>query len=269
MNILSTQTFAPRPNASQRIQQAFSRAIVSQLQPKMLGALLLPFLVAVVGALLLLWFFWTPLKEMLSTWLTQWGVFDEHAEWWLIGAGLFAIKTVIIPLLAIGTLLPIAGIVGLMVAAVLVMPIALGAVQKSHFPHLKRLGRNAFTYSIWNALVVGFVFVVGWILTMPLWLFGPLAVLLPICWWGFAFTRLLRVDSIVEHASAKERRILLQRHNKEYWLIGLIMSLLNLLPPAWLILPVFSALVFVHFNLAALAQLRSETVLEPSEIIIK
>lgn len=253
----------------QRIQQALSRAIASQLQPKMIGALLLPFLVAVVGAIVLLWLFWTPLKELITTWLMQWGVLDAQADLWIVGVGLFAIKAIVVPLLTAGALLPLAGIAGLIVSAVVVMPLALAFVQKKYHPTLKKQGQNAFGYSLINASVVGVIFIVGWLATLPLWLIAPLALVLPVFWWAFAFTRLLRVDSLVEHASSSERRIILQRYRKEYWFLGLIMALLNLLPPAWFILPVFSALCFAHFSLAALDELRAETTINSHELPYK
>lgn len=250
---------SPLPSTpARRVRVAFSRALASQLHPKMLAALVMPFLVALLGAVLLLWFFWTPLKEQIALWLTQWGVFTEQPDLWLVGAGLFAIKFFIVPLLTAGALLPIAGIAGLIVSAVVVMPLVLAFVQKKQAVPVHKQGQFAFSYSVGNALWVGALFIVGWLLTLPLWLIGPLALILPVFWWAFAFTRLLRVDSIVEHASAKERKILLARHNKEYWFMGMMLSLLNLLPPAWFVLPVFSALVFAHFNLAALAELRAE-----------
>lgn len=263
----STAYMSPK-TTSQRIQQALSRAVVSQFSPKMLAALLLPFLVALVGAVLLLWLFWTPLKEHIALWLGQWGLLDAQSELWLVGAGLFALKVFVVPLLAAGALLPLAGIAGLIVAAVLVMPLALSFVQAKHHPQLKKQGVNAFSYSVGNALWVGLLFVIGWLLTLPFWLIAPLALVLPVFWWTFAFTRLLRVDSMVEHASAAERSVLLKRYNKDYWLLGLCMSLLNLLPPAWFVLPVFSALAFAHFNLAALAELRAETTLNTNELIL-
>jgi hypothetical protein len=81
---------------------------------------------------------------------------------------------------------------------------------------------------------------------------------LPIFWWAFAFTRMLRVDAIIEHASSKERRFIWRAHNRQFWLIGLCLALMNLFPPAWLFLPVFSALVYAHFSLEALRQLRGQ-----------
>jgi hypothetical protein len=109
---------------------------------------------------------------------------------------------------------------------------------------------------------VGLLFVVGWLVTMPLWLIPPLPLLLPIFWWAFAFTRMLSVDAIVEHASSQERRILLRQHRRSLWLIGAILALINLFPPAWLVLPVFSALVFAHFSLDALRHLRAQDIID-------
>lgn len=270
MKTLSTdvQRFSTPSTTAQLIQQSLSRAVVSQLTPKMLGALLLPFLVAVLGSVILLWLFWTPLKDHIAIWLSQWGVLNGQSDLWIISVGLLAVKTIIIPLLTAGALLPLAGIAGLIVSAVMVMPLALSFVQKKNYPALKKQGQNAFSYSVGNALWVGILFILGWMLTLPLWLIAPLALILPVFWWTFAFTRLLRVDSMVEHASMAERQVLLKRHNKGYWILGLSMALLNLLPPFWFILPVFSALAFAHFNLAALTELRAENTLNSHELMV-
>lgn len=234
---------------------AFKRAAVSQLHPKMLLAVLLPFIVALLGAILLLWAFWTPLTEWLALQSADWGVLNT-VDGWLLTIGLFSIKLYLIPLLAAGILLPMSGILGLIIAAVFVMPIVLGHLDKSHYAGLRRQGKNATTLSAWNAIWVGLLFIAGWLLTMPLWLFPPFAVLLPIFWWAFAITRLLRVDAVVEHASVEERRYLWKRHNRQWWLIGFCLALINLVPPAWLIMPVFSSLVYAHFGLEALRRHR-------------
>ena len=250
---------AKRPAGLAAVTLAFKRALVSQLHPKMLMAVLLPFIIALLGAIVLLSLFWTPLTEWLNTQSADWGVVNT-IDGWLLAIGLFSIKLYLIPLLAAGILLPMSGILGLIIAAVFIMPIVLGHVNKTHYPGVERKGQNATVVSAWNAAWVGGLFVVGWLVTMPLWLFPPFAVLLPIFWWAFAITRMLRVDAVVEHASTQERRFLWQRHNRQWWLIGSCLVLINLLPPAWLIMPVFSSLVFAHFGLEALRQHRlSET----------
>ena len=129
------------------------------------------------------------------------------------------------------------------------MPLVLRHVGHREYAGLALQGRHSTAVSVWNAVWVSAAFAAGWLLTLPLWLVPPMALILPVFWWAFAFSRMMRVDAIVEHASPAERRLLIQRHNGGFWVIGLICSLLNLLPPAWIILPVFSALVNAHCGL--------------------
>ncbi|OWT61750.1 EI24 domain-containing protein [Candidimonas nitroreducens] len=240
---------------------AFRRAVVSQCHPKMLLAVLMPFLIAIVGAIILLWAFWTPLTHWLNTEVSGWGLLD-HVDQWMVAIGLFSVKLYLVPLLAVGILLPASGILGLVIAAIFVMPIVLRHLEARDYPGLRREGRYTTVVSTWNAIWVGVLFALGWLFTMPLWLFPPLALALPVLWWAFAFSRMLKVDSLIEHASVQERRILWRRHSREYWLLGLCLALINLFPPVWIVLPVFSALVFAHYSLEALRQMRRETVIE-------
>ena len=243
------------PSGLTAVAVSFKRALVSQLHPKMLAAVALPFIITLLGAIILIWAFWTPLSDWLEMQAADWGILNT-IDGWLVAIGLFSIKLYLIPLLAAGILLPMSGILGLIIAAVFVMPIVLGHLDKADYPGLRRNGHNATMLSAWNALWVGALFVVGWLVTMPLWLFPPFAVVLPIFWWTFAITRMLRVDAIVEHADIKERGHIWKRHNRQWWLIGFCLALINLVPPAWLIMPVFSSLVFAHFGLEALRQHR-------------
>ncbi len=250
------------------VAQAFKRAAISQCQPRMLGALLLPFIIALLGAIILLWAFWTPLTDWLNAQAAGWDTVNSF-DHWLVAIGLFSIKLYLIPLMAAGILLPLSGILGLLIAAVFVMPLVLRHLEKRDYPGLKRQGQYSTMVSGWNAVWVGLLFVLGWLVTMPLWLIPPLPLLLPVFWWAFAFTRMLSVDAIVEHASSQERRILLRQHRRQLWQIGGILALINLFPPAWLVLPVFSALVFAHFSLEALRQLRAQDIVDiPSPKVI-
>ncbi len=243
---------------------AFKRALVSQCHPKMLAALFLPFIIALLGAIILLWAFWTPLTSWLNAEAANWEIVNQIDEW-MLALGLFSLKLYLVPLLAVAILLPMSGILGLVIAAVFVMPIVLRHLEKREYQGISRQGKYSTAVGAWNAVWVGTLFVLAWLITMPLWLIPPLPVVLPVILWAFAFTRMLRVDAIVEHASAQERRLIWRRHNRQLWLIGFGLALINLFPPAWLVLPVFSALVFAHFSLEALRQLRSQTVVDQIE----
>lgn len=240
---------------------AFRRALVTQLHPKMLAALFLPFVIALLGAVILLWFFWDPLNIWLGNESSGWGVLNTMDQW-MLAFGLFSIKLYLVPLLAMGILLPMAGILGLVIAAIFVMPIVLRHVEAREYKGLNRQGQHATAVGTWNAIWVGIWFCLGWLITMPLWLIPPFALILPVFWWAFALNRMLRVDALVEHASPAERRLLWRRYNRHFWLMGGCLALVNLIPPAWLVIPVFSALVFAHFSLEALRRLRAESVLD-------
>lgn len=243
------------------VAQAFKRALVSQCHPTMLFAVLLPFLIALVGAFLLLWLFWTPLTDWLRVEASHWD-FVNRTDEWLVAMGLFSLKIYLIPVIAAAILLPVSGILGLAIAAVFVMPLVLRHVGQREYAGLAHQGKFSTAVSVWNAVWVSAAFAAGWLLTLPLWLVPPMAVVLSVFWWAFAFSRMMRLDAIVEHASPAERKIILKRNNGGFWVIGLICSLLNLLPPAWIILPVFSALVYAHYGLDAVQRLRQERTID-------
>ena len=243
------------------VGQAFRRAAASQLHPRMLAALFLPFVIAFLGAVLLLWFFWQPLTGWLDHEASSWGLFNT-VDGWLVAVGLFSLKLWLVPLMAVGLLLPMAGILGLAIAAVFVMPIVLHHLEHRDYQGLVRQGRHTTALGVWNAVWVGAQFCLGWLFTMPLWLLPPMALVLPVFWWAFALNRMLRVDAMIEHAGAAERRLLWRRHNRQLWLIAACLAVINLIPLFWLVMPVFSALVYAHFCLEAIRRLRAETVID-------
>lgn len=246
------------------VGQAFVRAVRSQVHPRMIFALFLPVIVTLVLGVILIWVGWTPLTEWLSAELTESSV-PGMVDPVLGTTGFLVLKAWMIPIAAAIILLPLAGIVGLAVAAVWIMPIVLAHVGRRDYPDVVPKGRHAFVLSVWNAVWVSVVFMLGWLLTLPLWLIPPLGMILSIFWWTFAFSRMMRVDALADHASPIERKLLWRQRNAGFWMIGLICALINLLPPAWVFLPVFSGLVFAHYGFEALRQLRSATVIDESE----
>ena len=264
MTALRTDFDTPQPGRFSRsaagVGLAFKRALVSQCHPTMLFAVLLPFLIALVGALLLLWLFWTPLTDWLRMEASHWD-FVNRTDEWLVAMGLFSLKIYLAPVVAAAILLPVSGILGLAIAAVFVMPLVLRHVGHREYAGLALQGRHSTAVSVWNAVGVGRPR--RRLVADAAAVAGAAHGLDPAgFWWAFAFSRMMRVDAIVEHASPAERRLLIQRHNGGFWVIGLICSLLNLLPPAWIILPVFSALVNAHYGLEALKRLREERVID-------
>lgn len=243
------------PNTSALVSQAFWRAARSQLHPSMIFALFLPVIVTIVLFSILLWFGFTPLNEWLIAQFDQ-SALSSYADPWVGVAGLLWLKSWLIPFISLFMLLPLAGIAGLAVTAVWIMPWVLSHLSARNYPDVQALGRHATLLSVWNAIWVSVVFLVGWLITLPLWFIPPLGLILSVFWWTFAFTKMMRIDALVDHASPTERKTILLQRNRGFWIIGLICALVNLFPPAWIFLPVFSGLVFAHYSFQAIRDLR-------------
>src|SRR5690606_40734361 len=123
-----------------------------------LFALLLPFLVVLVGAAILLWFFWDPVTVWLSNTVMQWGWLQE-VDAWLVGVGLVSLNLWLVPIAATVILLPLSGLMGLAIAAVFVMPLVLRHLGSGTYADVQERGRLGFIVSGWNAIWVMTIFV--------------------------------------------------------------------------------------------------------------
>ncbi len=239
----------------QPVLQSLKRAFVSQFDGKMLALLFMPFLLSIIVWAILAYFVWEPftmwlaqsslIKTVFGSWLGQ-GSVD------LPGAGQMAAAKVL------GFLLLLPAIFGSAVVAitVLAMPVVTRHLSAKDYPDVKRQGSLAIHLSLANSLKALAIFLVGYLVTIPLWFIPPLFLVVPWLWWGWLTSRLMRFDSLVEHASAMERNNLIQRNKFSYWALGLAIAAFNFVPPLFLLAPVFGALAFSHFSLNSLRESR-------------
>ena len=241
-----------------RISAAFFKGCISQLHPRMLVLLILPFLIALVLWGLSAWLFWDPLVIWLKdSWLLSSRVVSFLGESTKplglsdLGRGLASVAALLL-------LFPVVIATGMVAIAVFAMSAVLRFLSARHFPDVLRRGSFSVWANLLNAVLSVGVFVIGYLASLPLWLIPPLALIVPWLWWGWLTARIMRFDSLVEHAAPKERNALIARYRQEYFVLGLAVSALNYVPPLFLITPVLSALVFGHFSLSRLAEYRLE-----------
>ncbi len=250
------QKQAPLGGSVVRIVSAFGRGIASQLTPRMLALLVVPSLVAVGFWILSAWFLWDPVTGWFQTLVFQGDGWMARGYRWASQYGLSGLSTWIPNLFAFLLLVPIAIATALALIAVLAMPVVIRHLGNRNYPDVARRGSLALGPNLWNVVRSLLVFVVGYLLTMPLWLIPPLALIVPWLWWGWLTARLMRFDSLVEHADAGERERLIRSDRRPYLLLGLGLALLNYIPPLFLVAPVLSALVFAHYSLSRLREQR-------------
>jgi len=240
----------------ERVLKAFGRAIVSQLHPRMLALLILPFVVSILFWIGTAWLVWTPLTDWLAAALFEGGWLGT-VHGWAEGVGLGGIRSWIPALIALLLVVPASWVTAVVLVSVFAMPLVMRFLGARHYPEVLRRGTGSPLPGLWNVLVVLLVFAAGYLLTLPLWLIPPLALVIPWLWWSWLTARVMRLDSLVEFADGAECRQLQQRYRKEYFLLAMAVSALNLIPPLFLVTPVLSALAFGHYSLAMLQTQRS------------
>ena len=261
---------------------SFWRAVAYCVHPRVMALSVLPLLLMAGLAAALHYFYWDSAVEFVRTTLqtTPW---LDNVWQWLRGWGVNTdVPTLVAPLLLIVALTPIVVMLALLVIGLLMTPALVSLVAARRFAALERKKGGSFLLSLGWMLGSTTLALLALVLSVPLWLIPPLVLLLPPLIWGWLTYRVMAFDALAEHADKHERRILLERHRWSLLFIGIVSGYLGAAPGiVWasgvvfaaafiVLIPIalwiytlvfaFSSLWFAHFALAALQQLRRETI---------
>jgi len=232
--------------------RALARAVGSLVHPVILLILLIPMVVAAAVWLGVAWAYWDTWTSAIQSLVVDHTGYSWTASWDLTEvAGVVAVVVVVI------LLTPAIIITALLIAAIFAMPVLVSHVTRRDYPLLERRKGGTVFGSAWNAFVAIGLFLVLWVVTIPLWLLGPVAAVLPLMLSAYLNQRLFRYDALSEHASHEEMQRIFVEARGRLFLLGLITGVIYFIPPFNLIGPVFAALAFVHLCLAELQSLRS------------
>ena len=223
-------------------------------EPRVLLLALVPPLVAIAVWLALAWAFADDWARWVAdaiattpwlTWLNDWGLASVLI--WGSGIAAFAL------------LVPLMLVVAVLATEILAMPVIVPLIGARDYPRLERRRGGTLAGSAWNAATSILLFAVLWLLSLPLWLTGIGALLLPALISALFNQRMFRYDALAEHASAGEYRAVVQAAGGRLYGLGLALAVLYYVPLVNLLAPMLSALAFTHLCLAELARLRRET----------
>ncbi|HJV73274.1 MAG TPA: EI24 domain-containing protein [Noviherbaspirillum sp.] len=257
---------------------AFGRAVLSQLHFRMLLLTVLPFILSVILWGILLWFGLQPMIDWLHAWFAGNGGFavaSDALEWF----GLGAIKTVLVPLIAMWVLLPLMILTALVFVGAVAMPIIVRHVGQGNYPDLEKRRGGSLAGSLWVATYSFIVFAVLWLVTLPLSFFPPLTFVVQPLLWGWLTYRVMAYDALAEHASVQEYKEIMRIHRWPLLVIGAIAGAMGAAPTLlwlggalsviffpvlaagaiWLyvLVFIFSGLWFQHYCMEALATYRA------------
>ena len=260
------------------IFSSFFKALWSQLHIRMLLLTLLPFLLSIAIWGVALWLGLQPLIDWIhASFLSSDGfqVIGVVLGWF----GLGAIKTVIVPMVAMWALLPLMILTALVFIATLAMPAIVNHVSKRDYPLLERRRGGSMVGLMWISLTSFVIFVALSLLSLPLSLIPPLGLLIHPLLWGWLTYRVLAYDALATHADKTELHAILHRQKWPLLVIGAISGALGAAPTMlwlggalsvilfpflaalsiWLyvLVFVFTGLWFQHYCLAALQAHRS------------
>jgi CysZ protein len=155
-------------------------------------------------------------------------------------------------------------LLAMLLTAVVVLPLLLNHLAAVDYPDLARQGSDSLVGSVWNSLWAALLFIVGWLVTLPLWLIPGLGLILPLFWMAWLNRRTFAYDTLSAHASDAEWRAIRRQQAMPLLALGVIMAGLAHVPFVGMLAPSLAALAYVHFCLEALRRLRQGAVVTVS-----
>lgn len=258
---------------------AFWRAVLGCLHPRVILWSLIPLLLVGGACLAMGWLFWEPAVAAVRAFLEDWALIASLLTWLeAVGGGSF--RAVVAPLIVVALAVPVIVVLVLLIVAWTLTPVLVDGVAARRFGGLQRRGGAAgwWASALWSlgctALALGALLV-----SLPLWFVPPLAVVIPPLVWGWLAARVFAFDTLALHASALERRRIMHERRWSLLAMGITCGLMGSVPSlvwtlgaltvvfapllvlvsVWLYTLVFAfaCLWFAHYSLSHLARLRS------------
>ena len=234
------------------IFDALRNAARDLMRPRVLLLVAVPVVCAALTWALLGWLFW----EQLSAWVNSLILATSTGRWlaeWVGGA-----LRVICAILALALLAPGAMLTALLVTEFFTLPALIQFVGERYYPALTKKCGGTLAGSLANTAKAVTIFLVLWVVTLPLWFTGIGALIVPALNSAYLNHRVFRFDTLADHADPAELQTLSASNRRCLYLLALLLAAFNYVPLVNLVVPALTGLAFTHFQLGALARLRDE-----------
>ena len=143
-----------------------------------------------------------------------------------------------------------------LLAAIVIMPLMLKHLSENEYRDVAPMGKDSFVAAAANSVLASLLFIVGWVLTIPLWLLPGFSLFIPLLLMGWLNRRTFAYDALSMHATPEEWQEIRNQQGMPLFMLGLTMALLAHVPLLGLLVPALAALSFVHYGLEALRRSR-------------
>ena len=259
------------------VLRAWGRAFASQWHGKLLLMSVAPFLLAVGVWGVLLYFGLQPLIDFVHATFSQYDMFGASGSL-LNSIGLGTLKTVVVPLIAMLVLLPLMILTALIFMGLFAMPAIGRHIGGRHFPQLEKKYGGSLLGSVGTSLATFLLFIVAWLVMLPLYAFPPAALAGQAVLWGWLTYRVMAYDAMADYASVEERQAIMREQRWPLLAIGMVSGAAGAVPgmlwmggvmsvvffpflaafAIWLyvLIFIFTGLWFQYYCLEALSRLR-------------
>lgn len=234
------------------ISRPLRRAGQDLLAPRMLSLAVWPMLLSLLAWGILAWLFGAAWKSDIAAFLAATPLHDLAlwlgAEWLTAYAALFVLVLLWLPAMYVTALL---------ITSLALMPLIINFVAERYYPDLERRRGGGLVGSIGNGLVALLIYLLAWIVLLPVWLLAPFGIVVSILLNAWLNQKLFMYDALSDHASGAELRALRQAGDWRLFSLSGLLGLLHFVPIVNFIAPVYMALAFTHHGLDALARQRA------------
>ena len=249
---------------------AYRRALSSQFSFRILRMSFVPLLLSLGLGFIILYFAYSPLMDLIQFLYNR---YDLNSYMF---AG--ALKMIMVPLILMVLLLPLTLVIVTLIMNVLAMPAIVKHVSARQYPNLEEKKGGTIMGGLMLNLVTMLKFVPIWLVTLPLYIFPPLAIAVQVILFGRLNARVMAYDALADHASAEEFAAIVKLHARDLTTIGVISGACGAIPglvwlggaitPVFVVLAplsiwlfimvfIFTALWFQYYCMQALEELRA------------
>ncbi len=233
------------------VLKAMINALRDLIRFRIAWIILWPILAATFFWLIVGYIFWDNFSEIMYQVLGEIGIGE-----WLQNIQSKWIAVIVQSLFHIIIFVPLIIITTLVITTIFVMPALIKLVANRSYPELKRENGGDISGSIINAVLATGIFILVWVVTLPLWTVG-VGIVVPFIAAAFMNQQLFRYDALSEHANKQEIKVICDTNRFSLWGLGLLTGFVQFIPLLNLLAPIFTALAFIHFGLAHLKNLRA------------
>jgi CysZ protein len=138
-----------------------------------------------------------------------------------------------------------------------IIPILLPTIQIHFYPSLSKKSENGFWGSFKNSIFSLFKYILGLVLTLPLWLIPGAGFVLFSFWNAYLVAHVFSYEVLQDWTTKEELKLIRKKYFFSQIVLGLFSAFFYFIPLINLIAPALIALLFIHFNFQILIKHRT------------